>query len=268
MRDPFAGTREAGIPLDELKKRALARPAPRAALHALRGDHITVIAELDPAHPARAELTEKYEHCGVAAIAVPARSGASAGVGAGVCVGADAAADAGSLDKMAEISARIQTPVLCMDPATSSYQIWQARAYGADLVLLPATLPREALLSLVERAGSIGLTAIIDVCDAQDLVRALRAHARAVLLRPRHPDPTAAREALHGLLAMVPDRVVRVAECGPAGRSDLIACARLGADAVLLSRAALVDRDPGATVADLTAIGAHPSLFRRREQTV
>jgi indole-3-glycerol phosphate synthase len=67
---------------------------------------------------------------------------------------------------------------------------------------------------------------------------------------------------------MVPGDVVRVAECGPAGRSDLIAYARQGADAVLLGRAALAGTDPCATLTGLVSIGAHPSLARRGAQTV
>jgi indole-3-glycerol phosphate synthase len=153
-----------------------------------------------------------------------------------------------------------------MDLIVSSYQLWEARAAGADLVLLTAAALRsDALESLVERAASLGLTAVVDVRDGADLMLALSAAARAVLVRqPAQVPAEAGRAALCDLLSMIPDSVVRVAECGPAGRSDLIAYARKGADAVLLGRALLAGGDPRATVTGLAAIGAHPSLFRPR----
>jgi indole-3-glycerol phosphate synthase len=157
-----------------------------------------------------------------------------------------------------------------MDLVVSSYQLWEARAHGAQLVLLSAAaLQGEALVSLVERADSIGLTPVIDVRDGQDLVLALRARARAVLVRaPGHCAADDVRATVGDLLRLVPDGVVRVAECGAAGRSDLIAYARRGADAVLLGQAALTGGDPRATIRDLASMGAHPALGPRREQRV
>jgi indole-3-glycerol phosphate synthase len=231
-------------PLDEIKKLALSLPAPRASLDTLRGGRVAVIAELDLARPDRHELAEQYERCGVGAIAV----------------------SAGHPRRMAEVAAHSDAPVLALEPATSGYQLWQARAYGADLVLVPAAeLPDEALVCLVERATSIGMAPIVEVRDGRSLVRALRARARILLVRPP-ADATAveARGALEDLLPMVPEHIVRVAECGPAGRSDLIACARLGADAVLVGGDLLSGPNPGTTVSGLASMGAHPALSRRR----
>jgi indole-3-glycerol phosphate synthase len=234
----------AGFGLDELKRLALARPVPRGGLEALRGDRVAVVAEIDADRADRCLLAEQYEHCGAGAIAVPA----------------------GHLAHLGELAARTETPVISLEPATSGYGLWLARAHGAALALVPAAqLPDEALVCLVERAESIGTAALVEVRDGRDLVRALRARARALLLRPPlGAGPATARTALHDLLTMVPDRVVRVAECGPAGHSDLIACARLGADAVLVGGELLAGRDPGPTVARLASIGAHPALSRSR----
>lgn len=232
------------VPLEEIKKLALALPSPRASLDTLRGGRVAVIAELDPARPDRRELAEQYEHCGVGAIAVPA----------------------GRPEALAELAARSDAPVLSLEPAASGYQLWKARADGADLVLIVAAeLTDQALVCLVERACSVGVAALVEVRDGRDLVRALRAGARALLLRPP-ADATAeqARRALEDLLPLVPDHVVRVAECGPAGRADLIALARLGADAVLLGRALLSGPGAAATVSGMASMGAHPALSRRR----
>lgn len=233
--------------LEEIKTLAWARPTPRGVLERLRGGGVAVVAELDAADPAAAELAGRYETSGVGAVAVPAGRGLA------------------TLAEVARISAGIGTPVVSLRPADSARRIWQLRACGADAVVLrAAALTDQALLSLVERAESIGMTALVEVRDGCDVVRALRARCRALLLRP----PTglgrsSSRARVHEMLTMVPERVVRVAECGPAGRSDLIACARRGADAVLLRRAAMVGREPGAAVADLACVGAHPALARR-----
>lgn len=241
--------REAGLPLAELQREAFARSVPRSGLEALRGDSIAVIAELDLAHAPHDALVDQGEECGLAALAI-----------------APAPCPAGEPGHpVVQVRSRTHMPVLYLDLIVSSYQLWEARATGADLVLLTAAaLPSDALVSLVERAASLGLTAVVDVRDGADLMLALGAAARAVLVRPpAHLTADAGRAALCDLLAMIPESVVRVAECGAAGRSDLIAYARRGADAVLLGRALLTGDDPRATVRSLAAMGAHPSLARR-----
>lgn len=244
-----AAARSARASLEEIKQLACAQPPPRDVLGRLRAGGVAMVVELDAADPAAGRLAERFEGSGVGAVAVPAGRGLA------------------TLEQVARISARTGTPVVSLRPADTARRIWQLRACGADAVALrAAALPDQALLSLVERAESIGMAALVEVRDGRDVVRALRAGSRALLLRPpAGAGRAAARARLHEMLAMVPERVVRVAECGPAGRADLIACARRGADAVLLRRAALAGAgaDPGAAVADLACVGAHPALARR-----
>lgn len=245
--------REALVPLAEIRDRALARLTPQCGVQALRGERVAVVAELGPAQAGYGGLVEQWEDCGVGAIALaPAAHPASQ-----------------PWRETAAVCSRTRVPVLSLDLVVSSYQLWEARAHGADLVLLTAAaLSREALVSLVERAASLGLTAVVDVRDGTDLVCALRAEARAVLVRAPGQAADAARGAICDLLTMVPDTVLRMAECGPAGRADLIAYAKQGADAVLLGWDVLAGGDPRATVNVLASMGAHPSLARYRPQTV
>jgi indole-3-glycerol phosphate synthase len=251
--------RQADVPLDEMKARALDRPTPMNGKEALDSGHIVVVAELDPAHTAPGELAEEYEAGGAAVIAVPVGPGGS-GVGT-------------ALTAMSDAGVHTQTPLFSMDPVVSSYQLWEARAHGASLVLLSAsTLQDEALVSLVERAAGIGLTPIVEVCNARDLVRALRARAYSLLVRPPQyvstgPD-SAMQATLAKLLPLVPNGVVRVTECGSAPRRDLITSAKLDADAILVGRGYLAEGEPRQTVADLVSVGAHPALYRHREQAV
>jgi len=239
--------------LEEIKKLALSRPAARGGLDRLRGQRITVIPELDPRHPGGADRGSRYVDAGAGAIAVCAGAGA----------GAEADPDPDP-DTVAGISSRIHAPVLCLEPADSSYRIWHARACGADMVVLPAAaLSDSALYSLLERAESLGMDGLVEVHCGADLVRALKARARAVLVRPT-ADAAPSGASVSDLLSMVPHGVVKLAECGPTGRSGLIACARNGADAVLVGAALLAGAaDAAAIVADLAAMGAHPALAAR-----
>jgi indole-3-glycerol phosphate synthase len=257
----------ASIPLEEIKRLALALPAPRASLDTLRDGRLAVIAELDPTRPDRLDLAEQYERGGVGAIAVPAGiSQDSSTMSSPSSSSPSQLQHVQHLEHLAEVAAHTDAPLLSLEPATSGYQLWQARAHGADLVLIAAAdLLDDALVCLVERAGSIGMAAMVEVRDGRSLVRALRTGARVILLRPPADATEAeARSALEDLLPMVPEHIVRVAECGPSGRADLIACARLGADAVLIGRSLLSGEDPGATVSSLASMGAHPALSRRR----
>ncbi|GAA2011253.1 indole-3-glycerol phosphate synthase TrpC [Catenulispora yoronensis] len=246
--------------LEKIKKLALSRPAARGGLDRLRGGHIAVIAELGPAHPAASDLGNRYVNAGAAAIAVRADSSTA------------------EPDSTARISAQVQAPMVSLEPAGTSYEIWRARACGADMVVLPAaTLSDSALYSLLERAESIGMDAIVEVGSAADLVRALRARARGVLLRSTadavsvdaasadvvSADVVSAGASVDELLLMVPDGVVKLAECGPGGRSGLISHARNGADAVVVGASLLAGADSVSVVADLVAIGAHPALSAR-----
>jgi len=248
--------RQAQVPLDEIKAKALDRPAPLNGKEALGSGNIVVVAELDPAHAAPGQLAEEYEAGGAGVIAVPVSPGTS---GVGV-----------ALNAMSDAGVSTQVPLLSMDPVVSSYQLWESRAHGASLVLLSAsTLQDEALVSLVERAATIGLSAIVEVCSARDLVRALRARAHTLLVRPpQYISPGSMQATLAKLLPLVPQGVVRMTECGSAPRRDLITSAKLDADAILVGRTHLAEGEPRRTVADLVAVGSHPALYRRREQAV
>ena len=80
----------------------------------------------------------------------------------------------GSLDDLAAVRRAVRIPLLRKDFVVSSYQLWEARAYGADLVLLiVAALEQNALVSLVERATSIGLVALVEVHSQAELTRDL-----------------------------------------------------------------------------------------------
>jgi indole-3-glycerol phosphate synthase len=153
-------------------------------------------------------------------------------------------------------------PVLQKDFVVSSYQLWEARAHGADLVLLiVAGLEQNALISLVERAGSIGLVPLVEVHTEDELDRAVDAGAQVIGINARNLATLEVDRGVFGRLApLVPEGIVKIAESGVRGPHDLLAYAASGADAVLVGESLVTGKDPRSAVADLVTAGSHPAL--------
>ncbi len=160
---------------------------------------------------------------------------------------------------------RCRCPVLCKDFIVSSYQLWEARAAGADLALLiVAALTDNELVGLVDRARSIGLTPLVEVHDADQLARAVDAGADLIGVNARDLTTLEVdRETFARLAPRVPDGIVRVAESGVRGPHDVLEYARSGADVVLVGETLVTGKDPRTAVADMVAAGAHPALRQR-----
>lgn len=156
--------------------------------------------------------------------------------------------------------------MLCKDFIVTSYQLWEARAAGADLaLLLVAAMDQNALVSLIERAVSIGLTPLVEVHDEEELERAVDADAKLIGINARNLKTLEVDRTTFARLApQVPDDVVRIAESGIRGPHDVIECARSGADVVLVGETLVTGSNPRSTVADLVAAGSHPALKHRQ----
>jgi indole-3-glycerol phosphate synthase len=251
--------RQAQIPLDEVKAKALAQPSAQDGVRALRGEGVAVIAEVKRSSPSKGAL---------AAIADPAalagdyeQGGASV-----ISVLTERHRFGGSLQDLKEVRARVDVPVLRKDFIVTSYQLWEARAHGADLALLiVAALEQDALVSLIERAESIGLTPLVEVHDEQEVARALDAGAKIIGVNARNLRTLEVDRTTFARIApLIPDTVVRIAESGVRGPHDLIAYANAGADAVLVGESLVTGKNPRDAVADLVAAGAHPAMRRGR----
>jgi indole-3-glycerol phosphate synthase len=247
------------VPIEELKERAERVPRPREAYCVLKGESVAVIAEVKRASPSKGALAE---------IADPATLAREYELGGAHCISVltEGRRFGGSLTDLGSVRAAVEVPVLRKDFVVSSYQIWEAKAYGADLVLLiVAALEQSALVSLVERAQSLGLTPLVEVHEADEVRRALDAGARVVGVNARNLKTLEVdRSAFARLAPMIPDDCVKVAESGVRDAHDLIAYAEAGADAVLVGESLVTDRDPRAAVHDLVTAGAHPALRHGR----
>jgi len=250
--------RQAQTSLDEVKARAQAQPSAQDGVRALRGDGVAVIAEVKRSSPSKGAL---------AAIADPAALAADyeSGGASVISVLTERQRFGGSLADLKEVRSRVDVPVLRKDFIITSYQLWEARAHGADLALLiVAALEQDALVSLIERAESIGLTPLVEVHDEEETARAVDAGARIIGVNARNLRTLEVDRTTFARLApLIPDTVVRVAESGVRGPHDLIAYANSGADAVLVGESLVTGRDPRSCVADLVAAGAHPALSHR-----
>jgi indole-3-glycerol phosphate synthase len=260
LDDILVGTREdlvarqAATPLEAVKELAGSRPAALDGYAALRRPGVAVIAEVKRSSPSKGAL---------AAIADPAALAADyeAGGAAVISVLTEQRRFGGTLADLDAVRARVEIPVLRKDFVVSAYQVWEARAHGADLVLLiVAALDQSALVSLVERTESLGMTPLVEVHDEAELTRALDAGARVVGVNARDLKTLVVDRAVFGRLApLIPDGVVKVAESGVRGPHDLLAYAAHGADAVLVGEGVVTGGDPRQSVADLVTAGAHPS---------
>jgi len=260
LDDILVGTREdlaarqKSTPLDAVKELAATRPPALDGYAALRAPGVSVIAEVKRSSPSRGALADITDPAALAA-------DYAAGGAAVISVLTEQRRFGGTLADLDAVRARVDVPVLRKDFVVSSYQVWEARAHGADLVLLiVAALDDNALISLVERTESLGMTPLVEVHDEAELVRALAAGARVVGVNARDLKTLEVDREVFGRLAPgIPADVVRVAESGVRGPHDLLAYAAHGADAVLVGEGVVTGGDPRQSVADLVTAGAHPS---------
>ena len=241
--------------LERLKEMATTAPSPRDVMAAFARSEISVIAEVKRASPSKGAL---------AAIADPAALAVDYEAGGAriISVLTEKRRFGGSLADLAAVRDAVGIPVLRKDFIVSSYQLWEARAHGADLVLLiVAALEQNALVSLVERAHSIGLVPLVEVHTLDELERAKDAGATVLGINARN---LATLEVDRGIFARlvphVPDGVIKIAESGVRGPHDLLAYAAAGADAVLVGESLVTGKDPRSAVADLVTAGSHPAL--------
>jgi indole-3-glycerol phosphate synthase len=264
LDDILAGVREdlaerqAKVSLDDLKLEAQRKPDAKDPMPVFRGDGIAIIAEVKRSSPSKGALADIADP---AALAYEYAEGGAAAIS----VLTEQRRFGGSLEDLRAVRGRVDVPVLRKDFIVSSYQLWEARAAGADMVLLiAAALEQEALVSLIERATSIGLTPLVEVHDTEETLRSVDAGAQLIGVNNRNLKTLEIdRDTFARVAPSIPTNLVRVAESGVRGPHDVIEFARAGADVVLVGETLVTGRDPRASVADLVAAGSHPAIQQR-----
>ncbi|MEE6273280.1 indole-3-glycerol phosphate synthase TrpC [Georgenia wangjunii] len=256
VREDLA-VREEHVPLAELKERVARGTQAKDAVSALRGgaDAVTIIAEVKRSSPSKGALADIADPAGLA-------SDYEAGGASAISVLTERRRFGGSLEDLTAVRAAVDVPVLRKDFIVTPYQVWEARAHGADLVLLiVAALEQTVLTSLVERVHSLGMTALVEVHDREEAKRAVDAGARIIGVNARNLHTLAVdRNVFADVVGVIPSGVLKVAESGVRGPHDVLDYARAGADVVLVGEALVTQGNPRRAVADMAAAGSHPAL--------
>jgi indole-3-glycerol phosphate synthase len=169
----------------------------------------------------------------------------------------------GSLDALRAVRRAVELPVLRKDFVVDAVQLWEARAAGADAVLLIARiLPGGALAELHQQARELGLDVLVEVHDAEELERALAVDARLVGVNNRDLRTFRTDLALsYHLAPTVPLRATLVAESGIRAAEDVAGLGAAGVDAVLVGESLM--RQPDIRAAAAALVG-HPKAARDR----
>jgi indole-3-glycerol phosphate synthase len=233
-------------------------PAPRDPMTAFRSAGLSVIAEVKRRSPSKGALADIPDPAALA-------SAYAAGGADAISVLTEQRRFGGSLDDLRAVRAAVDTPLLRKDFVVTDYQLLEARAAGADLVLLiVAALEGSLLGELHQQARSLGLTVLAEVHDEDEVARALEVGADLVGVNARNLKTLEVdRDTFGRLVTLLPDDVVKVAESGVATTDDAARYAAQGADVVLVGEALVKDGDPRAAVAAMRAVHATPGEVRR-----
>ncbi|HEY0808412.1 MAG TPA: indole-3-glycerol phosphate synthase TrpC [Pseudonocardiaceae bacterium] len=256
VREDLA-VREAALPFDTLKDLAAKAKPPADVLAALRAPGIGVIAEVKRRSPSKGALAEIPEP------AVLAKDYADGGARV-ISVLTEQRRFGGSLADLDAVRAVVDIPVLRKDFIVSPYQVHEARLHGADLVLLiVAALDQNTLAALLDRVESLGMTALVEVHNAEEADRALEAGAQVIGVNARNLHTLEVdRDVFARIAPGLPFDVLKVAESGVRGPADLMAYAGYGADAVLVGEGLVTAPDPKTAVIQLVTAGSHPACPR------
>lgn len=237
-----------------LQDRVAGMPAPRGFAESLSRPGVRVIAEVKRASPSRGALATIDDP---AALARAYQDGGARVIS----VLTEERRFNGSLDDLDTVRASVSIPVLRKDFIVRPYQIHEARAHGADMLLLiVAALEQSVLTSLLERTESLGMTALVEVHTEEEADRALQAGASVIGVNARDLKTLEVdRDCFARIAPGLPSNVIRIAESGVRGTADLLAYAGAGADAVLVGEGLVTSGDPRSAVADLVTAGTHPS---------
>ncbi|MGO4300338.1 indole-3-glycerol phosphate synthase TrpC [Leifsonia sp. RAF41] len=244
-----ADRRRTERPLAQVEAEALARPAALDALAALApADRVKIIAEVKRASPSRGSLAAIPDP---AALAVSYETGGASAIS----VLTEERRFHGSLADLEAVRDAVSIPVLRKEFVTDPYQVFEARAAGADLVLLiVAALDQQRLVELHELITQLGMTSLVEAHSADELSRALDTGAGLVGVNARDLTTFELDQDLFGRLAVrIPSGVIRVAESAVKTADDVAHYRAAGADVVLVGEA-LVTSDPVATLGEFLGV--------------
>ena len=222
---------------------ALARPPALDVVSVLApADRVKIIAEVKRASPSRGALADIPDP---AALAVAYETGGASAIS----VLTEGRKFGGSLADLEAVRAVVSIPVLRKDFIAEPYQVFEARAAGADLVLLiAAALDQQLMVELHELISELGMTALVETHNAVEVSRAVDLGAAVIGVNARDLSTFELDQDLFGSLAdQIPSGVIRIAESAVKTAADVAHYRAAGADVVLIGEA-LVTSDPVVTL--------------------
>lgn len=242
-------------PLAELERRVKAQPPALNLSGALWSQTVRLIAEVKKASPSKGLLRADFDP--------PALARAYAAHGAAAISCLTDVHFQGTLEHLAQVKEAVRAqgvPVLRKDFVIDPYQLFEARAYGADAALLiVAILSPDELKDFIKQAQRLWLQCLVEVHTEEELARALDAGAETIGINNRDLRTFhTTLEVTERLAPKVPRGKVIVAESGIGSREDVLRMAKLGVHAILVGEALVTSKDIGAKIAELmgTRVGA------------
>ena len=234
-----------GEPLLEM---VAAQGPPRRFRDALmQPGRVSLIAEVKRMSPSAGVIREEFDAAQMAG--AYARGGARC-----ISVLTDRQFFGGSLEDMSRVRSAVELPVLRKDFILDEMQLLEARAWGADCVLLiVAALQGQMLASLLQKCRRLGMDALVEIHDESELAAALKAGADLVGVNNRDLRTFQVDLSVSQRLArLIPDGVAKVSESGIRGREDVERAMSWGYDAILVGELLMRQEDPAAAARELT----------------
>jgi indole-3-glycerol phosphate synthase len=242
------------VPLDKLKQQVADLPAPRDFLAALKAScrKPAVIAEIKKASPSKGVIREDFDPEAIA-------RGYAAGGASCLSVLTDRQFFQGGFDVLVQVRQVVELPLLCKDFILSPYQLYQARAAGADAALLiAAILSDQDLAYLLKVARVLGLTVLVEVHDAEEMERVLALEGVQLIginnrnLATFETDLATTEQLTASYGEQIRAKgALLVSESGLVSRDDLDRVLGAGADAVLVGESLMRQRDVTAALETL-----------------
>ena len=237
-------------PLAVLEKRAAAAMPHGERFEAGLGQvgRVNVIAECKRRSPSKGVLAESYDPVIIA-------KQYEAGGAAAISVLTEPTFFDGSLEHLRSVRSAVELPLLRKDFIVDEYQVFEARANGADAILLiVAGLGQAQMQRLQLRAWELGLAALVEVHNEEELMRAVDIGARLIGVNNRNLRTLAVdTEASYRLARQIPPDVIAVSESGLQTRDDLERLSAAGYRAFLIGERFMTDGNPAAAIRTLIA---------------
>ncbi len=243
----FVAESKRRIPFQALKEQVSSSPGEARFARTLReADGIAVIAEVKKASPSKGLIRPDFDPVDIATTY-------EAGGARAVSVLTDERYFQGSACALTQVRQAVDLPILRKDFTIDSYQVYEARAIGADAILLIVSiLSEDQIMEYLDLAHSLGLDALVEVHTGDELETALRAGAEIIGINNRDLRTFQTHLSVtERLIGNVPDDLLVVSESGIHTREDVLRLQDAGADAILVGESLMREPDIGKKLREL-----------------